>query len=265
MPPAVRHLARYRTGDSIHFGFRDGDGYARLSGPPWDDGVGTGAHDPADQVVLLSPVAPSKIVCVGLNYREHIAESASVVHGARVMEEPLIFLKPPSAVLATGKAIRYPPGVTRLDPEAELGVVIGRRARAVSESEAHACVAGLTCFNDVSARNYQRHDGQWTRAKGFDTFAPVGPWIAVGLDPGHLGVACRVNGHRRQHGNTADLIFPVAALIRFISRIMTLEPGDLIATGTPGGVAPIVAGDRVEIEVEGVGVLENHVEAAPAC
>jgi 2-keto-4-pentenoate hydratase/2-oxohepta-3-ene-1,7-dioic acid hydratase in catechol pathway len=262
---AVRHLARYRLSESIHFGFRDGGEYARLSRAPWDGGVDTGVRDPADRVALLAPVTPSKVICVGLNYREHIAESVSVVQGARVMDEPLLFLKPPSALLPTGDAIRYPAGVTRLDPEAELAVVIGRRARAVSESESLDCVAGLTCFNDVSARNYQKQDSQWTRAKGFDTFAPVGPWIAVGLEPGHLGVECRVNGHRRQSGNTADLIFPVAALIRFISRIMTLEPGDLIATGTPAGVAPIVAGDRVEVEVEGIGVLENHVEAAPAC
>jgi 2-keto-4-pentenoate hydratase/2-oxohepta-3-ene-1,7-dioic acid hydratase in catechol pathway len=262
--PGVRHIARYRLDGAVHHGRREAGGFARLSGPPWLDGRETGDFDPDASLTLLPPVAPSKIVCVGLNYRAHIAESASVVAGAAPPEEPLLFLKPASAVIGSGQPILYPHGVTRLDPEAELGVVIGRRARAVGESEAMACVAGLTCFNDVSARNYQRQDGQWTRAKGFDTFAPVGPWVAVGLSCDRLEVTCRVNGVPRQHGNTADLLFPVPALIHFISRIMTLEPGDIIATGTPAGIAPVEVGDRIEIEVSGVGVLENRVEAAPA-
>ena len=143
-----------------------------------------------------------------------------------------------------------------------MGVVIGRRAHRVSEARALDHVAGLICVNDVSARNYQRQDGQWTRAKGFDTFAPLGPWIAIGLDPRGLTIECRVNGQLRQRGSTADLLFPVSFLIHYISHIMTLEPGDVIATGTPAGVAPIRAGDRVEVEVEGVGVLENPVETS---
>jgi 2-keto-4-pentenoate hydratase/2-oxohepta-3-ene-1,7-dioic acid hydratase in catechol pathway len=238
-------------------------GFRRLTTAPWAGGAESGDEDPADRITLLPPVTPTKIVCVGLNYREHIAESATVVRGAALPEEPFLFLKPPSAALASGQPIRYPHGVTRLDPEAEMAIVIGRRARAVSADAAMAHVAGITCFNDVSARNYQRQDSQWTRAKGFDTFAPVGPWMAVGLAPDRLGVSCRVNGRQRQFGFTGDLIFPVPILIQYISRIMTLEPGDLIATGTPSGVAPIEIGDRVEIEVEGVGVLENQVEAAP--
>jgi 2-keto-4-pentenoate hydratase/2-oxohepta-3-ene-1,7-dioic acid hydratase in catechol pathway len=262
--PAVQHIARYRVGDAVHHGRREAGGFARLNGPPWLNGRETGAHDPDGSLILLAPAVPTKIVCVGLNYRAHIAESASVVPGAKPPMEPLLFLKPASAVIAGGQPILYPPGVTRLDPEAELAIVIGRRARAVSEGEAMAYVAGLTCFNDVSARNYQRQDGQWTRAKGFDTFAPVGPWVAVGLAPDRLEVTCRVNGSPRQHGNTADLLFPVPALICFVSRIMTLEPGDIIATGTPAGVAPVEVGDRIEVEVAGVGVLENRVEAAPA-
>jgi 2-keto-4-pentenoate hydratase/2-oxohepta-3-ene-1,7-dioic acid hydratase in catechol pathway len=262
--PRVQHIARYRADDAVHHGRREAGGFARLSAPPWQGGHETGLHDPDASLTLLAPVVPTKIVCVGLNYRAHIAESASVVPGAKPPEEPLLFLKPASAVIASGQPIVYPAGVTRMDPEAELGVVIGRRARAVGEGEAMRYVAGLTCFNDVSARNYQRQDGQWTRAKGFDTFAPVGPWVAVGLAPDRLEVTCRVNGGPRQQGNTADLLFPVAALIRFISRIMTLEPGDIIATGTPAGVAPVEVGDRIEVEVAGVGVLENRVEAAPA-
>jgi 2-keto-4-pentenoate hydratase/2-oxohepta-3-ene-1,7-dioic acid hydratase in catechol pathway len=262
--PAVQLVARYRVDDAVHHGRREAGGFARLSAAPWEGGRETGEHDPDHALALLAPSVPTKIVCVGLNYRAHIAESASVVPGAKPLEEPLLFLKPASAVIGSGQPILYPPGVTRMDPEAELGIVIGRRAHSVAEGEAMAYVAGLTCFNDVSARNYQRQDGQWTRAKGFDTFAPVGPWIAVGLAPNRLEVTCRVNGGQRQHGNTADLLFPVPALIRFISRIMTLEPGDLIATGTPAGVAPVEVGDRIEVEVDGVGVLENRVEVAPA-
>jgi len=259
--PAIRHIARYRADGAIVHGRREGDGFARLSAPPWLGGRETGIHDPGEQVTLLAPVTPTKIVCVGLNYRAHAAESATVLPETKPADEPLLFLKPASAVIGPGEAIVYPPGVTRLDPEAELGVVIGRRARAVPESEAMAHVAGFTCFNDVSARNYQRQDGQWTRAKGFDTFAPVGPWITTGLAPERLEVICRVNSVPRQHGATADLLFSVPSLIRYISSIMTLEPGDIIATGTPAGVAPIEVGDRIEVEVSGVGVLENRVEA----
>lgn len=261
--PAIRHVARYRVQGRVTWGRREGDTLLRLNAPPWEGGVPTGERDAAGTVELLPPVVPSKLVCVGLNYRAHIAESLSVTPGAPLPAEPLLFLKPPSAVIATGQPILYPRGVTRLDPEAELAVVIGRRTRAVSAAIAMDHVAGLTCINDVSARNYQHQDGQWTRAKGFDTFAPLGPWVAVGLAPEGLRVECRVNGERRQLGDTSDLLFPVPELVRFISGIMTLEPGDVIATGTPAGVAPVMPGDRVEVEVEGVGVLENRVEAAP--
>ncbi len=259
---AVQHIARYEVNDRAHVGRLEGERFARLSAPPWNGGTPTGETDEVSRVRLLPPAVPTKLVCVGLNYREHIAESQSVVPGAAPPREPLIFLKPPSALIAGGESIRYPAGVTRLDPEAELGVVIARRARAVPPELAMTFVAGLTCFNDVSARNYQREDGQWTRAKGFDTFAPLGPWIAVGLEPDNLRVECRVNGVRRQRGNTAALLFPVRALISHIAHVMTLEPGDVIATGTPAGVAPIEIGDWVEVEIEGIGVLENHVEAA---
>ncbi len=265
MPAQPTHVARYLHAGQIRWGRRAGDAFVRMDAAPWRGGRETGPEDRAADVTLLAPAVPTKIVAVGLNYRSHIAESATVVPGGGdAPQEPMLFLKPPSAVIASGEAIRYPHGVERMDPEAELGVVIGRRARAVSEASALDYVAGLTCFNDVSARNYQRTDGQWARAKGFDTFAPVGPWLAVGLDPSALEVICRVNGAQRQRGNTADLLHGVPALVSFISRVMTLEPGDLIATGTPAGVAPIVAGDVVEIEVEGVGVLVNRVEPAGA-
>ena len=265
MTPSVLHVARYRFQGAVYFGRLAGDACLRLAGPPWETLAEAGARDPLSRVELLAPTAPSKIVCVGLNYRAHIAESVTRVvagTGDGAPSEPLLFLKPPSAVIGARQVIRYPRGVTRLDPEAELGVVIGRRAHKVPEARAIEHVAGLICANDVSARNYQRQDGQWTRAKGFDTFAPLGPWIAIGLDPSGLTVECRVNGELRQRGSTADLLFPVPFLIHYISHIMTLEPGDVIATGTPAGVAPVVVGDRIEVEVEGVGVLENPVETS---
>ena len=191
---AVQHVARYLVDGVPCVGRRDGDRLVRLDRAPWLGGTETGVTDLAAAVRWLPPVTPSKIVCVGLNYRAHIAESVSVLPGTRSSEEPLLFLKPPSALIASGEAIRYPASVTRLDPEAELAVVIGTRAVAVGEVEAMAHVAGVTAFNDVSARNHQRADGQWTRAKGFDTFAPLGPWVAVGLSPDALSVSCRVNG-----------------------------------------------------------------------
>jgi len=257
------HIARYTIEGRPAYGRLDGDAFERLSDAPWLGGVPVGARDARESARLLTPTSPTKIVCVGLNYFAHIGESQSVAPGAEPPQEPLLFLKPPSAALASGEAIRYPRGVTRMDPEAEMAIVIGRRARAVAESEAMNFVAGLTCFNDVSARNYQKSDGQWARAKGFDTFAPFGPFVATLLDPRGRRVECRVNGEVRQRGDTKDLLFGAAFLVHFISHVMTLEPGDLIATGTPAGIAPIVPGDEVEVEVEGVGVLRNRVEPAP--
>ncbi|MGH3054950.1 MAG: fumarylacetoacetate hydrolase family protein, partial [Gaiellaceae bacterium] len=255
-------IARYLANGHAHYGRLSGDAFERLSDAPWLGGAPVGRTDARDAVQLLTPTVPTKIVCVGLNYVAHIGESQSVVSGAAPPAEPLLFFKPPSAALASEQAIRYPRGVTRLDPEAEMGLVIGRRARAVSELDAMSHVAGLTAFNDVSARNYQKSDGQWARAKGFDTFAPFGPYVAVGLEPRGRRVECRVNGERRQQGNTADLLFGAAFLVHFISHVMTLEPGDVIATGTPAGIAPVEPGDVIEVEVEGVGVLRNRVELA---
>jgi 2-keto-4-pentenoate hydratase/2-oxohepta-3-ene-1,7-dioic acid hydratase in catechol pathway len=260
----VRHIARYRAGGAVHHGRLDGDAFVRLVDAPWRSLDETGVRDARDQIELLAPLDPGKIVCVGLNYRAHVAESATIVPKTDdgVPKEPLLFFKPPSAVVGPEDAVVLPDGVTRMDPEAEMGVVIGRRSRKVSEADALDHVLGLVCGNDVSARNYQRQDGQWARAKGFDTFAPLGPWIAVGLDPHGRRVECRVNGEVRQRGNTSDLLFPVPFLIRHISAIMTLEPGDVILTGTPEGVAPVQPGDVIEVDVEGVGVLRNRVEAA---
>jgi 2-keto-4-pentenoate hydratase/2-oxohepta-3-ene-1,7-dioic acid hydratase in catechol pathway len=261
--PHVRVFARIRSAGITGFAELFDDVCAELDAAPWLGGRETGRRWPRSSVELLAPVVPSKIVCVGLNYREHIAESATVLPGGAPPAEPLLFLKPPSAVIGPGEAIRYPAGVTRLDPEAELAVVIGRRLRHASLEESSAGMGGLTAFNDVSARNYQRSDGQWTRAKGFDTFAPVGPVVVAGLPAEGRIVECRVNGALRQRGNTADMIVSVPGLIRHISRIMTLEPGDIIATGTPAGVAPMSAGDRVEVSIDGIGTLVNLVTEDP--
>lgn len=210
---------------------------------------------PLDEVKLLAPVVPSKIVCVGRNYREHAAEL-----GNKMPDEPLLFLKAPSAVIASGEKIELPPASQQVEHEGELGVVIGRIARGLSPDENPLdYVFGYTCVNDVTARDLQRKDVQFTRGKSFDTFCPVGPWINTELDPANATVTTRLNGEIKQQGNTADMAFPVAFLIRYISEIMTLYPGDLIATGTPAGVSKMKDGDTVEVEVEGIGVLRNEI------
>ena len=208
------------------------------------------------ETTLLAPVQPSKIVCVGRNYREHAAEL-----GHEVPTEPLIFLKPPSALIAPGAQIRRPKISERVDYEGELGVVIGRTChKLATDEDVRPFILGYTCVDDVTARDLQNKDGQWTRAKGFDTFCPVGPVVADEIDPwAGVGVETRVSGEVRQQGNTRDFIFPLDVVIRHISQVMTLLPGDLIATGTPKGVGPVVAGDVIEVSVEGVGKLRNPV------
>lgn len=211
---------------------------------------------PLDQAMLLPPVRPSKIVCVGRNYKDHAAEL-----GNEVPKEPLLFFKPPSALLPPGGTILRPPASERTDYEGELGVVIGRRCHRLADGEdPRPYILGYTCVNDFTARDLQNKDGQWTRAKGFDTFCPVGPVVTDGLDPwAGVQVETRVNGEVRQSGNTRDLIFPLDAVLRYISQVMTLDPGDLIATGTPKGVGPVVAGDVVEVSIEGIGTLRNPI------
>lgn len=215
------------------------------------------AGDPVERtaVQLLAPVQPSKIVAVGLNYRDHAAEMKKPLP-----DEPLIFLKPSTAVIGPGATIRVPPALGRVDQEAELALVIGRPAYRVPASRAREHILGLTCFNDVTSRDFQRKDVQYTRAKGFDTFAPIGPCIATGLDAGSLDVEAWVNGVRRQASNTRELIFTIERLVEFVTAVMTLLPGDVIATGTPSGVGPIAHGDQVTIRIEGIGDLTNPVE-----
>ena len=219
---------------------------------------------PLAQASLLPPVQPSKIVCVGRNYREHAAEL-----GNEVPQEPLLFFKPPSSLLPPGGTILRPKVSERTDYEGELGVVIARRCYQLVESEdVRPYILGYTCVNDFTARDLQTKDGQWTRAKGFDTFCPVGPVVADGLDPwAGVQIETRVNGQGtsdvRQSGNTKDFIFPLDVVIRYFSQIMTLEPGDLIATGTPKGVGPVVAGDAIEVSIESIGQLRNPVADQP--
>jgi 2-keto-4-pentenoate hydratase/2-oxohepta-3-ene-1,7-dioic acid hydratase in catechol pathway len=201
-------------------------------------------------------LVPSKIIGIGVNYRAHAVEM-----GKRPPEEPLMFLKPPSAMIPHGGQIRRPAGFAQVHHEAELGVVIGTRCSRVSRERALDVVMGYTCVNDVTVRELQAKDGQWTRAKGFDTFCPVGPQIVGELDPSNLRIQCRVNGKTRQDSTTADMIFDVRALIAFCSEYFTLEAGDIISTGTPSGVANLDVGDVCEIEIEGVGILRNEVVA----
>ena len=206
------------------------------------------------EVSLLAPFVGTKVLAIGRNYAAHAAE-----HGSTVPEEPLVFLKPTSSVIGPGTPIEILPEMQLVEHEAELAVVIGQRGRFIREEEALHHVFGYTCANDVSERVYQRKDGQWTRAKGFDTFCPLGPWIQTALDPADVRVQCRVNGSLRQDARTRDMVYKVPRLIAHISRIMTLEAGDVILTGTPEGVGPLHANDIVEVEIEGIGVLVNPV------
>lgn len=225
----------------------------------WLDGDVFGDYRPGAPVTepalrFLAPVRPSKIVAIGLNYKDHAGEM-----NKPLPEEPLMFLKPATAVIGPEDPIRMPPGVGRVDYESELAVVIKRRAYRVAARDAGDYVLGLTCMNDVTARELQTKDVQYTRAKGFDTFAPLGPCIAVGLDGSALGVEGWVNDEKKQASNTRQLIFSIATLVEFVSFVMTLEPGDIISTGTPSGVGPVKAGDRVRVTVEGIGTLSNPV------
>jgi 2-keto-4-pentenoate hydratase/2-oxohepta-3-ene-1,7-dioic acid hydratase in catechol pathway len=208
---------------------------------------------PLSDAELLAPVTPSKIVCVGRNYLDHVKELAH-----ELPTEPLLFLKPPSALLRPGGIVRMPRSSARVDYEGELALVIGRRVRNLKEADWRSALRGFTLADDVTARDLQNRDGQWTRAKGFDTFCPVGPWVSDELDiEAGLTLETRVNSELRQHGSTLDFIFPIPRLLAHITAAMTLEPGDLVLTGTPAGVGPLKAGDRVEVSIPGLGVLAN--------
>jgi 2-keto-4-pentenoate hydratase/2-oxohepta-3-ene-1,7-dioic acid hydratase in catechol pathway len=250
-------IIRYQPeGESPRFGWVLDERVGPIEGSIFGDFRRLELDQDLSQVSLLAPLQPGKIICVGRNYVAHAHE-----HGAEVPELPLLFLKPPSAVIGPGEAIVLPPQSQQVEHEAELAVVIGRRGRWIPAEEALNYVLGYTIANDVTARDLQRRDGQWTRSKGFDTFCPLGPWIDTDFNPADALITCRVNGELRQMASTRDMVFDVRQLIAFASSIMTLEPGDVLLTGTPAGVSPIHPGDLVEITIEGLGVLQNPVVA----
>jgi 2-keto-4-pentenoate hydratase/2-oxohepta-3-ene-1,7-dioic acid hydratase in catechol pathway len=257
MSLAMDRIYRMRQGgESFYAVERDGDLF-RAAGADIFSGLSVGERlrGGVSGASLLAPVVPSKIVCVGLNYRSHAAEVKKPLPA-----EPLLFIKPSTSVLDPGAPIKLPPGVGRVDYEAELAVVIGKRAHRVPAARAWDYILGLTCLNDVTARDLQNKESQYTRCKGFDTFAPLGPCIATGLNGEPRMVEGWLNGERRQGSSTADLIFPIEHLVEFITFVMTLEPGDVISTGTPSGIGPMKAGDVVTVKVDGVGELRNTVE-----
>jgi 2-keto-4-pentenoate hydratase/2-oxohepta-3-ene-1,7-dioic acid hydratase in catechol pathway len=248
-------IVRFRTGHDIAYGLAEAAGVTVYQGSPFVAWEATETLVPWESVQLLSPVIPSKVVCIGRNYADHAAEL-----GNEVPEEPIIFLKPATSVIGPDAGVVYPRQTQDLHHEAELAVVIGRIARNVKAEDAGLHIFGYTAANDITARDLQRRDVQFTRAKGFDTFCPLGPMIETELDPlERLAIVCRVNGEVRQAGFTSDMVFGVAELIEFITSVMTLLPGDVVLTGTPSGVGPMLPGDVVEVEIDGVGVLANRI------
>lgn len=260
------YIARASINEEVTFGLVEGldpagdptpeSVFAPIASHPFaPELVPLGPRVPLEQVKLLAPVLPSKVVAVARNYAAHAAEM-----GTAVRAEPEIFLKPSTSVVGTGAPVLYPPSSERVDYEAELAVVISRLCKSVPAERAHEVVLGYTCANDVTARDLQRIDDQWGRAKGFDSFCPLGPWIATEeVDPGNSPLVCEVNGEVRQSGSTRDMVHSIPDLISYISDIMTLLPGDVILTGTPTGVGPVVVGDLMEVTVPGIGTLRNEV------
>src|SRR5467141_2637731 len=249
-----------RSASSALYGILDSDQVREISGAPWAEWSQSSRAWPLPGVRLVAPVDPSKIVCIGRNYAAHAAEL-----GNEVPKEPLMFLKPPSSIIGPDEAIVLTKYAQRVEHEGELALVMGRRCAHLSDADdALSFVMGYTCLDDVTARDLQKSDVQFTRAKGFDTFCAVGPHIETALDPSNVLVETHVNGARRQSGVTSLMIYPPAFLVRWISRMMTLVPGDVIATGTPAGVGPLLAGDTVEVSVAGIGVLRNPVHRPQA-
>jgi 2-keto-4-pentenoate hydratase/2-oxohepta-3-ene-1,7-dioic acid hydratase in catechol pathway len=246
---------RYQTKtEPVCYGWLHEDKVGMVEGSPFGEFRRMEATLPLDSVRLLSPVIPGKIIGVGRNYAEHAKEQ-----NAEIPLVPLLFLKPPSAVIGPRQTIFLPPQSQQVDHEAELAVIIGKRGRWIQPAEAASFILGYTIGNDVTARDLQRRDGQWTRGKGFDTFCPLGPWLETEFDPTDVMITCHVNGEMRQMASTRDMIFRIDQLIAFASSIMTLEPGDVFLTGTPAGIGPLLPGDIVEVSIEGLGTLRNPV------
>ena len=247
-------ICRFLADGRIHYGSIEGDMVAVIGSPFCKDDTVDKGHCKLSDVKLLAPVKPGKILCIGLNYRDHALEC-----GYDIPKTPVVFMKPSTAVIGPEGNIIYPDMSSRVDYEAELAVVIGRRCHAVSEEEAPSCILGYTCANDVSARDLQPHDGQWIISKGFDTFLPLGPYIDTDFDPSCGHIECRLNGEVKQSSDIRHLIFTPFFLVSYLSSVMTLEPGDVIITGTPGGISGMQRGDTAEVEIEGLGILRNHV------
>jgi 2-keto-4-pentenoate hydratase/2-oxohepta-3-ene-1,7-dioic acid hydratase in catechol pathway len=249
-------LVRFLAEGKVSYGILAGEKVRLLAGDPFQGETGVREEEiPLAAVRLLAPCVPSKIVAVGLNYADHAAET-----GQPLPEQPMLFLKPPTAVVGPEEPVLYPAGVGRVDYEAELAVVIRDRTKAASPEEAAAHILGYTCLNDVTARDLQVKDGQWTRSKSFDTFAPLGPWIETNLDPSDLAISLTVNGKVKQNSSTRFMIFKVPYLVSVISQVMTLLPGDVIATGTPPGIGPVQPGDIMTVTIAGIGSLTNPVK-----
>jgi 2-keto-4-pentenoate hydratase/2-oxohepta-3-ene-1,7-dioic acid hydratase in catechol pathway len=256
-------------GDGVAYGVVEGDSgqpqtISELHGHPFGiDPAGvrlTGERYPLAEVRLLAPVLPSKVVAVGRNYAGHVREMRELSEAPQLPQEPVLFLKPSTSVTGPGDRIAYPVKLTdRVDYEGELAVIIGRLCRDVPKERAEDVIFGYTCANDVTARDLQLRDGQWTRAKGFDTFCPLGPWMETGTDPSDLGITTTVNGEVRQHARTRELLWDVPSLIEYVSAVMTLLPGDVLLTGTPEGVGPLADGDEVAVTIESIGTLANKV------
>jgi 2-keto-4-pentenoate hydratase/2-oxohepta-3-ene-1,7-dioic acid hydratase in catechol pathway len=249
-------IVRYETGDGKKpkYGWLLGDKVGEIGGNVFGRYRRKEAETPLADVKLVAPSEPSKIVCVGKNYVEHAKEL-----GSEVPKVPLIFMKPPSSIISNGDTVLLPPQSTQVEHEGELVVVMGKRGRNITAENARKHILGYTIGNDVTARDLQRTDNQWTRAKGFDTFCSFGPWIDTDFDPADAVLTTRVNGQMRQMASTRDMVFNVPTIIAYISSVMTLEPGDLIFTGTPSGVAELKHGDEVLVEIEGLGALRNSV------
>jgi 2-keto-4-pentenoate hydratase/2-oxohepta-3-ene-1,7-dioic acid hydratase in catechol pathway len=253
-------IVRYQlASQSPSFGWVLKDKIGDLEGSPFAQFSRAEAIHPLEEVKLLPPISPTKIICVGRNYAAHAKE-----HDAEVPDVPLIFLKPPSTLIAQGETVFLPPQSQQVEHEAELAVVIGKSGRWIPPEEAHDHIFGYTIANDVTARDLQFRDDQWTRGKGFDTFCPLGPWIETEFDPADAVITCLVNDEMRQMASTRDMVFSVRQLIAFVSSVMTLEPGDIILTGTPSGVGALIDGDSVEVTIEGIGSLRNPVATEPA-
>ncbi|TDC83607.1 fumarylacetoacetate hydrolase family protein [Actinomadura sp. 7K507] len=250
-------IARFSTDDGMSFGVVEEDTVAAIAAHPFGDLTFTGQRFPLADVRLLAPILPSKVIAIGKNYAAHAEEM-----GGEPPDEPMLFSKPSTAVIGPGEAVTYPQKLSeRVDYEGELAVVIGRMCREVPASRATDVILGYTCANDVTARDLQAKDGQWTRAKGFDTFCPLGPWIETEVAPADLAISTTVNGEVRQDARTSHLLHGVPALVEYVSQVMTLLPGDVILTGTPAGVGPLEIGDEVTVTIENIGSLTNRVIA----